>query len=104
MSFERAMKKIPHVSKRTVWDDVTAEMEDLRRETEVQRSDLMALEHARLDQDAGIGLIAGGVLLATLWADTPVAERLTGSKALGHVHTASRRRVARRPHSAYTTA
>ena len=63
MSFERAMKKIPHVSKRTVWADVTAEMEDLRRETEVQRSDLMALEHARLDQDAGIGLIAGGVLL-----------------------------------------
>ena len=104
ISFERAMKKIPHVSKRTVRDDVTAEMEDLRRETEVQRSDLMALENARLDQYAGIGLIAGGVLLATLWADTPVAESLTGSKALGHVHTASRRRVSRRPHSAYTTA
>ena len=104
ISFERAMKKIPHVSKRTVWDDVTAEMEDLRRETEVQRSDLMALENARLDQYAGIGLIAGGVLLATLWADTPVAESLTGSKALGHVHTASRRRGSRRPHSAYTTA
>ena len=50
ISFERAMKKIPHVSKRTAWDDVTAEMEDLRRETEVQRSDLMALENARLDQ------------------------------------------------------
>ena len=34
-------------------------------------------------QYAGIGLIAGGVLLATLWADTPVAESLTGSKAWG---------------------
>ena len=29
-SVERAMKKFPHVSKRTVWDDVTAEMEDLQ--------------------------------------------------------------------------
>ena len=27
VSFERAMKKIPHVSKRTAWDDVTAEYE-----------------------------------------------------------------------------
>ena len=27
-----------------------AEMEDLRRETELQRGDLMALENARLDQ------------------------------------------------------
>ena len=50
VSFERAMKQLPHVSKRTAWDDVTAEMEDLRRETEVQRADLMALENARLDQ------------------------------------------------------
>ena len=50
VSFERAMKKIPHVSKRTAWDDVTAELEELRRETEVQRADLMALENARLDQ------------------------------------------------------
>ena len=33
VSFERAMKKIPHVSKRTVWDDVTAEMEDLQERT-----------------------------------------------------------------------
>ena len=47
VSVERAMKKIPPVSKRTAWDDVTAEMEDLRRETEVQRADLMALENAR---------------------------------------------------------
>ena len=30
ISFERAMKKIQHVSKRTAWDDVTAEMEDLQ--------------------------------------------------------------------------
>ena len=30
VSLERAMQKIPHVSKRTVWDDVTAEMEDLQ--------------------------------------------------------------------------
>ena len=50
VSFERAMKKIPHVSKRTVWDDVTAEYEELRRETEVNRADSMALENARLDQ------------------------------------------------------
>ena len=77
LSFERAMTRIKRVSSKTVWEDVTAEMEDLRRETEVQRSDLMALENARLDQYAGIGLIAGGVLLATLWADTPVVESLT---------------------------
>ena len=50
ISVERAMKQLPHVSKRTAWDDVTAELEELRRETEVQRADLMALENARLDQ------------------------------------------------------
>ena len=72
----RQLTERPDTGK-TVWEDVTAEMEDLRRETEVQRSDLMALENARLDQYAGIGLIAGGVLLATLWADTPGAESLT---------------------------
>ena len=72
----RQLTERPDTGK-TVWEDVTAEMENLRRETEVQRSDLMALENARLDQYAGIGLIAGGVLLATLWADTPVAESLT---------------------------
>ena len=33
VSFERAMRKITHVSKRTVWDDVTAEMEELRSES-----------------------------------------------------------------------
>ena len=37
ISIDRAMKKIKHVSTRTAWDDVTAEMEDLRRETEVHR-------------------------------------------------------------------
>ena len=51
ISVDRAMKKIEPVSIKTVWDDVTAEMEDLRRETEIQRADLMALENARLDQD-----------------------------------------------------
>ena len=50
ISIDRAMKKIQHVSTKTAWDDVTAEMEDLRRETELQRGDLMALENARLDQ------------------------------------------------------
>ena len=50
VSFEVAMRKFPHVSKRTVWDDVTAEMEELRSETQIQRADLMALENARLDQ------------------------------------------------------
>ena len=50
ISIDRAMKKIQPVSIKTAWEDVTAEMEDLRRETEVQRSDLMALENARLDQ------------------------------------------------------
>ena len=50
VSFERAMRKITHVSKRTVWDDVTAELEELRRETEMPRADLMALENARVDQ------------------------------------------------------
>ena len=44
------MTRIKHVSSKTVWEDVTAEMEELRRETEVHRGDLMALENARLDQ------------------------------------------------------
>ena len=50
VSFERAMTKIDHISTRTVWDDVTAEMEELRRETERPRADLLALENARGDQ------------------------------------------------------
>ena len=62
VSVERAMKKIPHVSKRTAWDDVTAEWEELRRETEVNRADLMALENARLDQvfSKALSLFANG--------------------------------------------
>ena len=62
ISFERAMKKIPHISKRTAWDDVTAELEELRRETEMQRADLMALENARLDQvfSKALSLFANG--------------------------------------------
>ena len=50
ISFDWAMKKIQPVSIGTAWGDVTAEMDELRRETEVQRGDLMALENARLDQ------------------------------------------------------
>ena len=50
ISIDRAMKKIQPVSIKTAWEDVMAEMEDLRRETELHRGDLMALENARLDQ------------------------------------------------------
>ena len=50
ISIDRAMKKIQPVSIKTAWEDVMAEMEELRRETEVHRGDLMALENARLDQ------------------------------------------------------
>ena len=62
ISVERAMKQLPHVSKRTAWDDVTAEWEELRRETEMQRADLMALENARLDQvfSKALSLFANG--------------------------------------------
>ena len=62
VSFERAMRKITHVSKRTVWDDVTAEMEELRSETQMQRGDLMALENTRLDQvfSKALALFANG--------------------------------------------
>ena len=49
ISVERAMKQVPHVSTRTAWDDVTAELEELRRETERPRADLLALENARVD-------------------------------------------------------
>ena len=50
ISFERAMKKVKHVSTRTAWDDVLAEFEGLRLETELVRGDAMAMENARLDQ------------------------------------------------------
>ena len=74
VSVERAMRKITHVSKRTVWDDVTAELEELRRETEMQRADLMALENVRLDQVfskalslfANGSVPAGGLAIATM--------------------------------------
>ena len=42
VSVERAMKQLPHVSTRTAWDDVTAELEELWRETEMPRADLVA--------------------------------------------------------------
>ena len=56
------MTRIKHVSIKTAWEDVTAEMEDLRRETELQRADLMALENARLDQlfSKSLSLFANG--------------------------------------------
>ena len=40
ISIDRAMKKIQPVSLKTAWEDVMAEMEELRRETEVHRGDL----------------------------------------------------------------
>ena len=41
---------------------MTAEYEELRRETEMQRADLMALENARLDQvfSKALSLFANG--------------------------------------------
>ena len=62
ISVERVMKQLPHVSKRTAWDDVTAEWEELRRKTEMQRADLMALENARWDQvfSKALSLFANG--------------------------------------------
>ena len=50
ISIDRAMKRIQPVAIKTAWEDVTAEMEELRLETEVHRGDLMSLENARLDQ------------------------------------------------------
>ena len=37
ISIDRAMKKIQPVSIKTAWDDVTAEMEDLRRSSALTR-------------------------------------------------------------------
>ena len=56
-SFERAMKQLPHVSKRTAWDDVTAELEELRRETEMPRADL----HGARERPVGSGVLEGAV-------------------------------------------
>ena len=50
ISVERAMKKVKHVSTRTAWDDVLAKFEGMRRETEITRSDAMAMENMRIDQ------------------------------------------------------
>ena len=64
ISIDRAMKKIKHVSSRTAWDDVLAELEfeGLRRETEITRGDAMAMENARLDQvfSKALSLFANG--------------------------------------------
>ena len=77
VSFERAMKKIPHISKRTVWDDVTAEFEDLRRETEVDRVNAMALQNARLDQlfSKALSLFSTGDVQAGRLAITTMVRR-----------------------------
>ena len=47
ISFDRAKKRIQPVSIGTAWGDVMAEMDELRRETEVNRGDLMALDVSR---------------------------------------------------------
>ena len=77
VSFERAMKKITHVSVRTVWDDVTAEYEELRRETEVNRADSMALQNARLDQvfSKALSLFANGSVPAGRLAIATMGRR-----------------------------
>ena len=77
ISVERAMKKIPHISKRTVWDDVNAEYEELRRETEVNRADLMALQNARLDQvfSKALSLFANGSVPAGRLAIATMGRR-----------------------------
>ena len=101
MSFERAMKKFPHVSKRTAWDDVTAELEELRRETEMQRADLMALENARLDQvfSKALSLFANGRVPAGRLAIATMGRRclfVAGSIVAGTRPAASRCRGTRR--------
>ena len=49
VSIERARKKVLGVSVRTAWDDVNAELAELRQETETERASLVALENARID-------------------------------------------------------
>ena len=100
ISVERAMKQLPHVSKRTAWDDVTAELEELRRETEMQRADLMALENARLDQifSKALSLFANGRVPAGRLAIATMGRRclfVAGSLPV-RVPAASRCRGARR--------
>ena len=78
ISIDRAMKKIQHVSTKTAWDDVTAEMEDLLRETELQRGDLMVLENARLDQlfSKALSLFVKGSVPAGRLASSRMARHL----------------------------
>ena len=104
ISVERAMKQLPHVSKRTAWDDVTAELEELRRETEMQRADLMALENARLDQvfSKALSLFANGsvpagrLAIATMGrrcrivaGTRPAASRCRGTRRAGRLSRAA---------------
>ena len=49
VSIERARKKVLSVSVRTAWDDVNAELTELRKNVEQERSSLVALENARID-------------------------------------------------------
>ena len=57
ISVERAMKKIQHVSTRTVWDDVTAEYEELRLETEGESRGLDGAP----ERPVGSGVLEGAV-------------------------------------------
>ena len=104
VSVERAMRKITHVSKRTVWDDVTAEMEELRSETQMQRGDLMALENTRLDQvfSKALSLFANGSVRAGRLAIATMGRRclfVAGSLPVRVPQRAGVRR-SRRPSSA----
>ena len=76
ISVERAMKKIKHVSSKTAHDDVTAEMEDLRRETEIQRGDL----HGARERPVGSGVLEGAVAVRE-WqrAGWPTGDRDEGT-------------------------
>ena len=77
ISVDRAMKKIKHVSTRTAWDDVLAEFEGLRRETEITRGDSMAMENARLDQvfSKALALFAKGSVPAGRLAVATMVRR-----------------------------
>ena len=101
ISIDRAMKKIQPVASKTAWEDVTAEMEDLRRETEVQRADLMALENARLDQlfAKALSLYGKGSVPAgrRAIATTGTAGPFRGRIVAGTRPAASRCRGTRRP-------
>ena len=77
------MKKIQPVSIKTAWEDVMAEMEDLRRETELQRADLMALENARLDQlfSKSLSLFSKGSVPAGRLAIATMGRAEAGTRA-----------------------